>query len=203
VCRRVRALIGLSGQPSWKVTYLISMLAALGHAEGLLPIQTLFEEGLLYPIRKQNGKSLVSFQQFLAGGSVDSWQVFAPPQLTQRALGEDLELPELPSVTPARAEACEADGLEWPLRFAVGWQQVSETPLRQTLQHDFFKRDYQRLQSDALLNAPFADSIGAVPDAGLLSVAWARAIGLITEDGTELRAGRFSTAWEEGLFPLL
>src|SRR5262249_43289229 len=31
----------------------------------------------------------------------------------------------------------------------------------------------------------------------------ARAIGLITEDGTELRAGRFSTAWEEGLFPLL
>ena len=87
-CRKVLALIGLSRQPCWKVTHLLSMLAALGHADGLLPIQTLFEEGLLYPIRKQNGKSLVSFQQFLASGNAESWQVFAPPQLTQRATGE-------------------------------------------------------------------------------------------------------------------
>ncbi|HEV3144445.1 MAG TPA: hypothetical protein VGZ47_11210 [Gemmataceae bacterium] len=202
-CRKILALIGLSRQPCWKVTHLLSMLAALGHAEGLVPIQTLFEEGLLYPIRKQNGKSLVSFRQWLASGNTESWQVFAPPQLTQRALGEDLGLPELPAVAQARSEVREADGLEWPLRLAVVWQQVAETPLRQTLQGDFFKRDLQRLQSDALLNAPFADSPGGVPDTGLLGVAWAKAIGLIVEEGAELRAGSFSAAWNDGLFPLL
>src|SRR5579864_9470255 len=103
VCRKLLALIGLSRQPWWKVTHLLSMLAALGHSDGLLPIQTLFDEGLLYPLRKQNGKSLVSFQQFLASGTADSWQVFVPPQITQRILGEDLGLPELPAAAPARA----------------------------------------------------------------------------------------------------
>jgi hypothetical protein len=202
-CRKVLALIGLSRQPCWKVTHLLSMLAALGHADGLLPIQTLFDEGLLYPIRKQNGKSLVSFQQFLASGNADTWQVFAPPQLTQRAMGEDLGLPELPAAAPVRAEIHEADGLEWPLRFAVVWQQVAEMPLRQTQQRDFFKRDYQRLQADSLLNAPFADSLGSIPDVPLLSVAWAKAAGTLLEEGAELRTCRLSSAWEEGLFPLL
>jgi hypothetical protein len=199
----VLALIGLSRQPCWKVTHLLSMLAALGHTDGLLPIQTLLEEGLLYPIRKQNGKSLVSFQQFLASGNAESWQVFAPPQLTQRAMGEDLGLPELPAAEPARSEIREADGLEWPLRLAIVWQQVAEMPLRQTQQRDFFKRDYQRLQADSLLSAPFADSLGSVPDVPLLSVAWAKAAGALVEEGAELRAGRLSSAWEEGLFPLL
>jgi hypothetical protein len=93
--------------------------------------------------------------------------------------------------------------LEWPLRLAVVWQQVAETPVRQTLQRDFFKRDLQRLQTDALLNGSFADQPAGVPDCGLLCVAWARAAGLLEEHGAELRAGRFAATWDQGLFPLL
>ena len=43
------ALIGLSRQPRWKVGHLITMLAALDHAEGFGPVQTLLEAGVLFP----------------------------------------------------------------------------------------------------------------------------------------------------------
>ena len=60
-------------------------------------------------------------------------RLFAHPQVTQRAKIDDLDLPALPSVEPARAEVREADGLEWPLRLAVAWQQVHDSPLRRTM----------------------------------------------------------------------
>src|SRR5262245_61719546 len=44
-CRKLLALVGLSRRPDWKVGQLLEMLAALGHTEGLGPIQTLFDEG--------------------------------------------------------------------------------------------------------------------------------------------------------------
>src|SRR5438876_8074850 len=39
-CRKLLALIGLSRRPDWTVGRLLEMLAALGHAEGLAPVQT-------------------------------------------------------------------------------------------------------------------------------------------------------------------
>src|SRR5437867_2428254 len=47
--RKLLALIGHSRQPRWRLGHLLELLAALGHAEGLQPVFTLFEEGLLYP----------------------------------------------------------------------------------------------------------------------------------------------------------
>ena len=48
----------------------------------------------------------------------------------------------------------EADGLDWPLRLTVLWQRLAGAPLRRTQQGDFFKRDYDRLEGDPLLNSP-------------------------------------------------
>src|SRR5207253_851122 len=82
-----------------------------------------------------------------------------------------------------------ADGLELPLRLAGLWQQLVPAPLRRTQTGDFFKRDLDRLRSDPLLNAPPAQNLADLPDAGLLTVALARAENILEGDETELRAG--------------
>src|SRR5207302_4538431 len=125
--------------------------------------------------------------------------VFAHPLVAARALGEDLGLPSL-AVEAAAGPELEADGLEWPLRLAVLWQQVAAAPLRRTQGGDFFKRDLDRLRADPLLNAPPVEGLAEVPDAGLLAIALATLEGIVREEG-ELRAGRLPEAWDEGLTP--
>ena len=64
-CRKLLAVIGLSGQPSWKSGHLLQILATLGDSEGITPIQTLLEEGLLWPDRVADAPPLRNFQQWL------------------------------------------------------------------------------------------------------------------------------------------
>jgi hypothetical protein len=202
-CRKLLALIGLSRRPDWKVGQMLEMLAALGHAEGPEPIQTLFDEGLLYPLHRTNGNRVRGFDYWLGNGSLAELRLFAHPQVTQRARLDELGLLTLPAVEPVRSEVREADGLEWPLRFAVAWQQVGDAPLRRTMQQDFFKRDVQRLRSDPLASAPWADHLADLPDPGLLSVAWAHGLGLLRERDGDLTAASFDDAWKEGHAPLI
>ena len=72
----------------------------------------------------------------------------------------------------------EADGLEWLLRLAVLWQQVAAAPLRRTQQGDFFKRDFERLGQDALLNAAPADQLAQVPDFEVVGLTGPNALAL-------------------------
>ena len=203
VSRKLLALIGHSRKPRWKVGGLLEMLAALGHAEGLRPVLTLLGHGLLYPELPADGRELKDFEQWVGQAGVTGFPVFAHPGVTVRALGTDLGLPECPGVVCDAGAPQEVDGLEWPLRLAVAWQQVTANPLRQTQQGDFFKRDYDRLRADALLSAPAADSPVALPDAGFLAVSLAREEGLLEQRDGELWAGRFSDTWNSGLFGTL
>ncbi len=203
VSRTLLALIGHSRQPRWKVGGLLEMLAALGHAEGLRPVLTLLGHGLLYPDLPADGGGLKDFEQWVGQAGVTGFPVFAHPHTTTRALGTDLGLPECPGMVRDAGTPQEVDGLEWPLRLAVAWQQVMANPLRQTQQGDFFKRDYDRLRADPLLSAPAADSPVALPDAGLLAVSLAREEGLLEPRDGELWAGRFSDTWKAGLFATL
>jgi hypothetical protein len=105
---------------------------------------------------------------------------------------------------PATAAVHESDGLQWPLRLAVLWQQVAANgALRRTQQGDFFKRDLDRLRGDALLTAAAPDELAAVPDAGLLAVALALGEGLLRESDGELTPGQPPAAWGAGLGPAL
>src|SRR5260370_20031893 len=47
--RRLRALIGHSRQPCWYVGNLVELLAALGQPDGLRPVLSLLEAGLVTP----------------------------------------------------------------------------------------------------------------------------------------------------------
>jgi hypothetical protein len=203
--RRVLALIGHSRQPRWKVGNLLEMLVALGGAVDVRPVLMLLEAGLLYPDLPDRIPHLKSFEQWLGLGSVNGLAVFAHPQVTGRALGEDLGLPDLSpchplTLSPSQpATPQEADGLDWPLRLAVVWQQVAAGPLRRTQQGEFFKRDLDRLRGDPLLNGAPAESIGEIPDAGLLAVELALVEGLVQEKDGEITAAALPAVWDRGL----
>jgi hypothetical protein len=233
----VLALIGHSRQPRWHAGNLVEMLVALGEPDGLRPLQTLFEAGLLYPDVPGDGKNrtrLRNFDQWLTQGNSTPLWVYAHPEVTVRALGTGLILPICPSVAleetpapwrqdsdPARisrdassraapgrtgslpprsgSPVYEADGLEWPLRLSVLWQQVATAPLRRTQQRDFFKRDLERLRGDPLLTSPPADHLSDVPDPGLLIVSLAIAEGLLEDQDGVLKANAFPASWQQGL----
>jgi hypothetical protein len=214
--RQVLALIGHSRQPCWQLGNLVEMAIALGQTDGLPPVLALLEAGLLYPRLdancagpERNGPSkrkIKSFEQWMGAPGPLGLLVFTTPQIAARAIGEDLGLPDLsaqeqttaaPTVGSSLNPVHEADGLEWLLRLAVLWQQVSAGPLRRTQQGGFFKRDQDRLQQDALLNAPPADRLAEVPDAAFLAIALAEREGIIEDADGELRAGRLPAAWDK------
>lgn len=205
-CRRLLAMIGHSGQPVWRVGNLIELSMAVGETDGLAPVISLLESGLLYPAlsdgdQARKGPRLKTFPVWLAQAPADATWVFAHPAVCRRAIGVDLGLPECPGPAAAATGAAvrEADGLEWPLRMAVVWQQLTTASLRRTQQGDFFKRDLERLRTDGLLTPGPADSPRDIPDPGLLAVALALRVGIVRQQDTELIAGEFPQSWPRGL----
>jgi hypothetical protein len=201
--RCLLSLIGHSRQPRWQVGNLVEMAVSLGNSDGLQAVQSLFEAGLLYPEVAERGR-IKQFDQWLGKGN-SHWAYFHPAA-GARTLELDADLPQCPgalTLQSSRERIHEADGLEWPLRLAALWQQVAAAPLRRTQQRDFFKRDLERLRSDALLGGVPADNLCELPDPGLLAVALALGQGLIQDEDGELVAGTFSPSCSEGLPALL
>lgn len=197
--RRVLALIAQSRQPKWDLGNLIFLAMTLGAADGLSPVLALLEGGLLYPYFPEGPKRLKSFEQWLGQAGTTGLTVFAPPAVTSRALGEDLDLPDLSVPEAAPATHQEADGLDWPLRLAALWQVVAGGPLRRTQQGTFFKRDAERLTGDALLGEPSPDSLAAIPDPALLAVAFAELENIVAGTDGELSAVGVPEHWSEGI----
>jgi hypothetical protein len=213
-CRLTLALIAHSRQPRWHVGNLVEMLVALGNADGLQPILTLLQTGLLYPdlapippaSANRNGSPseprLKNFEHWLTQGTTPV--VFAHPQVAERALAETYRFPDCPGAVSIPSDQqlspiLESDGLEWPIRLALIWQMASAGPLRRTLAGDFFKRDLERLRGDPLLNAQPIDNLADIPDRGLLTVELALIEGLLSAQEGELRPGRMPEVWQEGL----
>jgi hypothetical protein len=200
--RKLLALVGVSRRPAWKVGHLVTLLAALGHAEGLEPVLSLLRAGLLYPAHSPGGAELDHFENWLGFAGVLQAEVFAHPAVAARARSEDLGLPDLSSeglTPPAR----QADGLDWPLRLAVIWQEVDDAPVRLTQTNTLYKRDLNRLQTDPVLSTPAADQHTELPDVGVLALFWARAVGLLSEGDDELRSAPFPPSWSNALTPTL
>jgi hypothetical protein len=179
---------------------------ALGATDGLQPVVELLEAGLLYPLLDSEPgappspvttTTVKTFEQWLAFPGPGGLTVFAHPLIASRALGEDLGLPDL-SQGGEQGPAHESDGLEWVLRLAALWQQVTATPLRRTLQGGFFKRDADRLAQEPLLNGPPADQLADLPDQAFFVAALAEGLGLILPVESDWRAAPLPAAWEEG-----
>ena len=211
-CRQVLALIAHSRQPCWRVGNLVEMLVTLGQADGLEPIKTLIETGLLFPFFSDDLPTKQRLKDIsLALALSSNPAVFTLPQVSARALGEPLWTKDEggrmkeeekgrdssfilpPSSFPL--PVLEADGLDWPLRLAVLWQTVSAGPLRWTQQGDFFKRDLDRLRQDPLLAAQPHDALAEIPDPGLLVVSMALALGILKEKDDKV------TGWQGDKVP--
>ena len=200
--RRLLAVIGHSRQPRWRVGNLVEALQMLGEDDGVRPILDLLHAGLLYPELPAGASRLRDFKQWLAHAGTAAPVVFAHPAVTARAVGEKLGLPAL-IADHGSLVAREADGLEWPLRIAVLWQRVKDVPLRRTQQGDFFKRDWERLTADGLLNAPLADGFAELPDLPWLLASLAEIEGALRSAETELQEASLPSSWQEGLLPAL
>lgn len=195
--RKLLAVVGLSRQPRWKVGHLITLLAALGHAEGFTPVLAALEAGLLFP-------TLAPDQQLADFAEIAVSEVFVHPAVAIRARDEELGLPNLASGARQPSVAARtADGLDWPLRLAALWQQLHANPVRFTQANLLFKKDLLRLQADEVLSTPPGDIATRLPDAGVLALLWAAATGLLAEEGGELTAGPYPAAWNAGLAALL
>lgn len=211
-CRRILAVIGRSRQVRWPLGTLVEILVTLGATDGLAPLVTLLESGLLIPELfplgtdpdqdKSNGRVRLKNITSWLGRSEPMPYLLAPPSVTNRAIGEDLGI-ECPVVAPTSTTIHEGDGLDWPLRLAVLWQQVLAAPVRRTQQGDFFKRDHERFKSDPLLSGDANDTLAKVPDPGFFAVALATEFGLLTEKDAELHAGEWDAIWKGPLSALL
>jgi hypothetical protein len=207
----VLTCIGHSRQPLWQLGNLVELAVALGQEHGLAPLFELLGGGLLYPRLGPGVKKVKSFEQWLAYPPAGGLAVFTTPLIAGRAVGEDLGLPDLSADLPAgrgrdapeKLQPQEADGLEWPLRLAVLWQQVAASPLRRTQQGGFFKRDFDRLTQDPLLSAPPHERLADLPDVGLLVEALAEHEGVLREAGGETRAASLLDSWAQGLAAVL
>jgi hypothetical protein len=200
--RQVLALIARSRQPRWVLGNLVELVMALGHADGLKPVFALLEAGLLYP---EGSRSFTSFEQWLVAAAGADLTVFTHPVIASRAVNEPLELPDLSekakttSSLRALHPVLESDGLEWLLRLAVLWQQVSAVPLRRTMQGGFFKRDAERLGQDPVLTSPPGERLAEVTHLGFLLASLAELQGILVDADGEVRAGSLPATWEDGL----
>jgi hypothetical protein len=200
--RQVLALIAHSRQPRWRLGNLLEMLVALGQPPDVQPVVELLESGLLLPVLADHAAPLRSIGEWLAQTGGADPVVFAHPQVAGRALGEKLNLPALPPAV-FEAQPREADGLDWPLRLSVFWQQVAAAPLRRTTTGELFKRDLERLKQDPLLAPPPADALVEAPDLPFLAAALAQAEGLVHDEAGELVAATVPADWEAGLAAVL
>ena len=210
-CRQIMAIIHQSRQTRWSISVLVETLAMLGYDDGLAPVTALLQSGLLLPElaplgtdpdERSAARSRVK--------NIESWLtrsdpipvVLAPPTIAKRAHGEPLPI-EFATEANDNPRIFEADGLEWPMRLAVLWQQTLAAPLRKTQQGGFFKRDHERLRGDPLLCAAPTEALAEVPDPGFFTAALAEATGLLRAEGAELHPGDLPGSWQSSPLPTL
>ena len=184
--RRFLAAAGLSRQSVWPVGQVLAMLATLGHSEGLAPVLALLDAGLAVPILPEEDKPIRRWEDWL-GTAPTAARLSIPPTVAGRATREGTGLPQLPGKKFDPKVIHSADGLEWPLRLGVVWQQLRATPIRLTQGNYLFKRDLTRLQADPLLGSSPTDIHIEVPDPGVLAMGLGIAAGLFVADGGDLR----------------
>lgn len=198
-CRAVLSALSHSRQLCWPVNSLVELALALGAADGLAALRTLWESGLLFP-QLAPGQRCASWHHWWAQGHSQPPRLFTLPAVAEAARQFPLPVPELAVEGPPPETALhEADGLDWLLRLAVLWQRVQRNPLRRTQQGDLFKRDLESLRKEPLLNPPVTELAPDLPEVPLLVVALGTAVGVLDEQQGELRAGSLPASWEEGL----
>jgi len=200
--RHLLAAIGLSRRSEWPVGNLLALLATFGHNEGLGPVLALLDAGLAVPVLPENERPIRRWEDWL-GTVPTAARLFVPPKVVERAVREGTGLASLPGKQFEPKVIHSADGLEWPIRLGVLWQQLRSSPIRLTQGNTLFKRDLTRLQADPVLGTSPSDIPVELPEPGVLAMVLGMAAGLFLADGGDLRAGPFPPSWDASLLATL
>jgi Helicase conserved C-terminal domain len=200
--RHLLAAIGLSRRSDWSVGNLLALLATFGQNEGLAPILALVDAGLAVPVLPEGEKPIRRWEDWL-GTAPTAARLYVPPKVAERAAREGTGLPPLPGKQFEPKTIHAADGLEWPIRLGVLWQQLRSSPIRLTQGNTLFKRDLTRLQADPVLGTSPTDIPVEVPEPGVLAMVMGMAAGLFILDRGNLDAGPFPPSWDAGLLATL
>lgn len=195
--QQLLAVIALSRQPRWTVGQLLALLGCMEHQEGLLPITTLLDTGLILP-EVQGGEAAAKIRQWedWIGTTTMHARIAVHPAVTERAMKVPTGLPVLPGKKFEVKDVRVADGLEWFLRAGVLWQQLRGNGMRFTQSRMLFKRDLTRLQTDPLLSANLSESPNSGNDLGILALEVTIGLGLLRIDQGEVTTSTFPKHWD-------
>jgi hypothetical protein len=175
-----------SGQPLWTAGQLIAIAASVGQADGFQTVLTLLTNGLIVPAPGR--LPIPDFDAwFAATGGLQAACVI-PGTVRKRAAAITYDWPVLSSSAWTGPPAI-VDRLDIPLRLAAVRQRVESEAVRLTKTGTLYKKDHTRFDGDPVFAAP------GITDAGLLSLFWAYAAGLLARDGETLSAAPFPEDW--------
>ncbi len=174
------------------------LLGVAGHDEAIAELLAL---GLAAIQSVDEGVIVTAYEVILRRDPATLRLLIHPSTLksSRTALPTGAELATTQTVRQVR----ETDGLEPILRLAAVWQRIEESPLRETQQKTFYKRDRERLEDDPVLSGPITDAIEPLPDMAMLWIALSRGLGLlIDEDGTDRLVAADAEYWSENAIHL-
>ena len=237
----------------WFMGNLVEIVLALGWKDGVGAVVNLLESGLAYPVFALNQTPTVS-PNFLETTEIDldspppvlakphktikyqnfiHWvsspgalghHLFIVPNVLQRMIGREPNLPDISQFPHARAPGrseddpvlvddpefqTEAppssplfpgiitDGCEWFIRISLLWQKTLKNPLRLTQAGEFFKKDQDRLEDTQLVSPP-PDCPVIVPDLGYWIAQMAEVVGVFERVDLEVHARGFPDSWDKG-----
>ena len=188
-------LFALTERPDWPASGMALGLSCLG-VEPEPALRRLLELGLVAAKVGDSFEPVFDFERAV-GPQLALTTLHAHPSVLNAArtvLPESEGPPGAGTVRQVR----ESDGLEPVLRLAAVWQRIEESPIRQTQQGTFFKRDRERLEDDPVLAGPITDAIEPLPDMALLWIALARSVGLVVpEAGSDRLVAARPDFWGE------
>lgn len=196
--RQLLATLARARQPRWSVGQLLAIAACLGHQEGLAPIITLLDTGFLLADLAPTQPTIRQWEDWL-GVLPMTARIVLHPAVGERAVKESTGLPTLDGKKFEPKTIRVGDGLEWFLRAGVLWQQLRGSVMRFTQARMLFKRDLQRLQTDALLSTGITESPIKGLDLGVLTLEVAIGMGVMTIENGELRTAGFPSTWDVSL----
>ena len=144
-------------------------------------------------------ETLRHFDLALNGWEGEQLSVHAHPALSHQ-FTTPLFGPIKRGVVRGVRNARESDGLELPLRVAVLWERIAQSPLRLTQDSTLFKRDKERLCSDPVLASPMFDELVSLQDVGHLAMVLGKHLQILVADSErESLRSHLGTVWQESL----
>ncbi|MEZ6142697.1 MAG: helicase-associated domain-containing protein [Zavarzinella sp.] len=181
---------------NWGTYQLIRLSQLLFEEQSLETAIILLDHGLLLPLVQQQVVPVASWKTLLESPA-HQIQLWLPPPVRDRAIR--MPAPNLPKVGQAVVGQPHPvrDGFDWMLAAASVWAMLQESRFKKTTTGSLYKRDWNILDNDPVIQALAVESQGSLPEAGWIALHMARHLDLLTEIEQEFHPKGFGSHWQE------